>query len=106
VTSDGYDQSWITVQRGHAVANACYLAAVNRAGFEPETGSDNGIEFWGQSFVADPWGKVVAQAGAGEEIVLASIDLDLVHHIRSSWSYPFRDRRVDSYGDLTKLYLD
>jgi N-carbamoylputrescine amidase len=106
-TTDGYDEAWITVQRGHAIANACYLAAINRVGFEPETGSEDGIEFWGQSFVADPYGTVVAKAAAdGEEIVIAPIDLGQVHHMRSSWSYPFRDRRVDSYGGLTRLYLD
>jgi len=106
-TTDGYDETWITVQRGHAVANACYLAAVNRVGFEPETGNEDGIEFWGQSFVADPYGRVVAKAAAdGEEIVVTPIDLGEVHRMRSSWSYPFRDRRVDSYDGLVRLYLD
>jgi N-carbamoylputrescine amidase len=106
-TTDSHDEAWITVQRGHAVANACYLAAVNRVGFELEAGSNNGIEFWGQSFVADPNGMVVAQASAEqEEILVASLNLDLIDEIRAGWSFPFRDRRVDSYSGLTKLYLD
>lgn len=106
-TSDSYDEGWQTVQRGHAVANACYLAAVNRVGYEQSPGGNDGIDFWGQSFVADPDGQIVAKAPADqEEILVADIDLDLIDQIRSSYSFPFRDRRVDSYDDLTSLYLD
>jgi N-carbamoylputrescine amidase len=106
-TSDSYDDAWQTVQRGHAVANACFVAAVNRVGFEQNPDGDDGIDFWGQSFIADPYGRVVAKASAErEEILVASIDLDLIDEIRVGWSFPFRDRRVDSYGGLTKLYLD
>ena len=104
-TTDSYDESWQTVQRGHAVANACYLAAVNRVGYEPNPGGDDGIDFWGQSFVADPDGRLVAKAAADrEEVLVAAIDLGLVEDVRTSFSFPFRDRRVDSYGGLTSLY--
>jgi N-carbamoylputrescine amidase len=106
-TSDGYDETWQIVQRGHAIANACFLAAVNRVGFEPGLPPNEGIDFWGQSFVADPNGRVVAQASAErEEILIAAVDLDLISKVRAGWSFPFRDRRVDSYGGLTELYLD
>jgi N-carbamoylputrescine amidase len=106
-TNDDYDRGWEIVQRGHAVANACYLAAVNRVGFEPGPDPGEGIDFWGQSFVADPDGMVLARASAEqEEILIAPVDLDLIDEIRTRWSFPFRDRRVDSYGGLTKLYLD
>jgi N-carbamoylputrescine amidase len=118
-----YDHAWQTVQQGHAVANACYLAAVNRVGFEPDPriGSDSlsmqsqgvgprgesGINFWGQSFVADPDGKIVIQASKDYEgTVLCVINLDLVDETKKSFSFPYRDRRVDSYQDLLKLYSD
>ncbi len=106
-TDNGYDGAWQIVQRGHAVANACYLAAVNRVGFEPAPELREGIDFWGQSFVADPNGTLLAKASAAEEqILVVPVDLDLIDEIRAGWSFPFRDRRVDSYSGLTKLYLD
>jgi N-carbamoylputrescine amidase len=106
-TSVGHDDTWLTVQRGHAVANACYLAAVNRVGFEQSPDGEDGIDFWGQSFIADPNGMIVAQASAKqEEILVASVNLDLIDEIRTGWSFPFRDRRVDTYSGLTRLYLD
>jgi N-carbamoylputrescine amidase len=102
-----YHDSWQIVQRGHAVANACFLAAINRVGFEPGTERGDGIDFWGQSFVADPSGMLVAQASADEdEVVIASVDLDLVEAARAAYSFPFRDRRVDSYRGLLELFLD
>jgi N-carbamoylputrescine amidase len=110
---EAYRQGWETVQRGHAVANACYVAAVNRVGFEPSpagTGGgaqSGGIDFWGSSFVADPDGQVVARASADEpELLLCSVDLGAVQELRTRFSFPFRDRRVDSYGGLVRLYLD
>lgn len=106
-TVDGYDGAWQIVQRGHAVANACYLAAVNRVGFEAVPGGESGLDFWGQSFVVDPNGEVVGRAAADqEEVLVAPIDLGLIDEIRAGWSFPFRDRRGDSYGGLTALYLD
>jgi N-carbamoylputrescine amidase len=103
----GYEHAWQTVQQGHAVANACYFAAVNRVGVEHSPAGDMGIDFWGQSFVTDPFGRLVAQAAAdGEETLVCPVDLALIAEMRDGWSFPFRDRRVDSYGGLTKLYLD
>ncbi|MFC2036395.1 carbon-nitrogen hydrolase [Chloroflexota bacterium] len=103
----GYEHAWQTVQQGHAVANACYFAAVNRVGVEHNPAGDMGIDFWGQSFVADPFGRLVAQAAPDrEETLVCPLDLTLIAGMRDGWSFPFRDRRVDSYGGLTKLYLD
>lgn len=92
--------AWETVQRGHAVANGCYLAAVNRVGIEEES------EFWGQTFVANPYGEIVAKASADkEEVLISTVDLDLVENFRRIWPF-FRDRRIDTYSDLAKRYLD
>jgi N-carbamoylputrescine amidase len=103
----GYQDAWQVVQRGHAVANACYLAAVNRVGFEESPDGEGGIDFWGRSFVAGPGGKVLEEASENEEeILVCPVDLALIEEIRNVWSFPFRDRRVDSYGGLTKLFLD
>ena len=105
-TEYGYHKAWQIVQRGHAVANACYLAAVNRVGFEPGPGENEGIDFWGQSFLADPDGKVVGKASADHEgVLLVPADMSLLEEVRGGFSFPFRDRRVDSYGGLTSLYL-
>jgi N-carbamoylputrescine amidase len=105
--STTYRDSWQIVQRGHAVANACYVAAVNRVGFEENPKGKGGINFWGYSFVADPDGRVVGQASdEAEELLVCPVDLALVREVRDRYSFPFRDRRVDSYGGLTKLYLD
>ena len=99
-------ESWITVQKGHAVANGVYVAAVNRIGLEKADENSPGIEFWGQSFVCDPQGIILAQASADkEEILLAEIDLDRIEYIRQNWPF-LRDRRIDSYGDITKRFLD
>jgi N-carbamoylputrescine amidase len=118
-----YSHAWRTVQQGHAVANGCYLAAVNRVGFEadpsysalsPQGSSagvgpvgESGIKFWGQSFVADPDGTIVKQASTEkEEILLCEVDLSKVNETKKRFSFPYRDRRVDSYDDLLKLYSD
>lgn len=92
--------AWETVQRGHAVANGCFVAAVNRTGFQDDT------EFWGQSFVANPYGEIVAKASAGEpEVLLVTCDLQAVEDFRRIWPF-FRDRRIDTYAPLTQRYLD
>ncbi|MEE8357267.1 MAG: carbon-nitrogen hydrolase [Anaerolineales bacterium] len=116
-----YDSAWKTVQQGHAVANACFLAAVNRVGFELDPSSSNdqnqssgvgpkgeqGINFWGQSFVTDPDGMIVNEASKDqEEILICPVDLDQVEETKNLSSFPYRDRRVDSYQDLIKLYSD
>jgi N-carbamoylputrescine amidase len=92
--------AWETVQRGHAVANGAYVAAVNRVGVEGQ------IEFWGQSFVSDPQGGLVTRAtNNSEEVVLAQVDLARVETVRQHWPF-FRDRRIDSYGPITQRYID
>jgi N-carbamoylputrescine amidase len=107
VTDDGYDDAWQIVQRGHAAANACYVAAVNRVGFEESPARDGGIKFWGQSFVADPYGNLLRKASEVDgEVLVCPVDRSLPRQIRQGWSFPFRDRRVDSYGGLTRLFLD
>ncbi len=102
-----YADSWNLVQRGHAIANACYVASVNRVGFEPSPESEKGIEFWGSSFVSDPLGQIVAEASEDqEEILVCPVDRSAVEEIRNKIAFPFRDRRVDSYAEITELYLE
>ena len=97
--------SWEIVQRGHAVANGCYVAVPNRVGHEAPDGGD-GIEFWGQSFVADPAGQLVAKASTDkEEVLLAEVDLGSLDVQRTHWPF-LRDRRIDAYAELTKRFLD
>ncbi len=97
--------AWETIQRSHAIANGCYVAAANRVGHEAPDGGA-GIEFWGQSFVADPAGQLVAKASASEEEVLvADADLGALDTQRTHWPF-FRDRRIDAYGDLQKRFID
>jgi N-carbamoylputrescine amidase len=95
--------AWETIQRGHAIANGCYVAAVNRVGFEPSTAG--GLEFWGRSFVADPNGQLVAKAGDGEETLIVPCDLGMVDVVRTHWPF-LRDRRIDGYADLTRRFID
>jgi N-carbamoylputrescine amidase len=94
--------AWRTVQRGHAIANGLYVAAVNRVGHEGPAGG--GLEFWGNSFVADPQGVLIAQAGADtEETLIVECDRRRIEEVRRNWPF-FRDRRVDSFGDLTRRW--
>jgi N-carbamoylputrescine amidase len=103
----GYCEAWQSVQKGHAVANACYLAAVNRVGFENEQNCKEGINFWGQSFIADPYGRVLEQASKEqEEVVICPIDLSFIEKVKTGFSFPYRDRRVDSYHGLLQLYSE
>jgi len=98
-------EAWELIQRSHAVANGCYVAAVNRVGFERPAGG-GGLEFWGRSFVAGTSGEILAKASTDEEEVLvAALDLDKVDQTRTHWPF-LRDRRIDAYGDLTKRLLD
>ena len=97
--------AWETIQRSHAVANGCFVAAVNRVGLEKPAGG-KGIEFWGQSFVAAPSGQILARASADEEEnLLVPIDLSQVEFTRTHWPF-LRDRRIDAYGDLSRRYID
>ena len=89
---------WETVQRGHAVANGCFVAAVNRCG------SYDSTEFWGQSFVANPYGEIVAKASVeNEEILLHDVDYQAVENFRRIWPF-FRDRRIDTYQDILQRW--
>lgn len=97
--------AWETIQRSHAVANGCFVAVANRIGLEQPIGGD-GIEFWGQSFVAGTSGQIVAKASNDqEEILVVPADLDKVDVTRTHWPF-LRDRRIDAYGDLTKRLID
>ncbi|MGA3068592.1 MAG: carbon-nitrogen hydrolase [Terracidiphilus sp.] len=112
-----YD-AWLTIQRSHAIANGVYVAAVNRVGLEHgevklqhsdvlgKSTDGLGIEFWGGSFLADPFGRVIAKASHdAEEILLGEIDLGLIEETRRHWPF-LRDRRIDAYGGITKRFLD
>ena len=99
-------ESWLTVQRGHAIANGVYVAAANRVGLEKQSENSPGIEFWGQSFICDPQGIIIAQASSDkEEIVIAEIDPERIEYIRRNWPF-LRDRRIDSYEGITKRIID
>ena len=99
--------AWITVQRGHAVANGLPLLAVNRVGFEPNPQhSKTGIQFWGGSFAAGPQGEILAQASRDrEEVLVVEIDMARSEQVRRIWPF-LRDRRIDAYGDLLKRFRD
>lgn len=97
--------AWEVIQRAHGVANGCYVAVTNRVGHERPVGGD-GIEFWGQSFVAGTSGEILAKASVGrEEILLVPVDLGRVDETRTHWPF-LRDRRIDAYGDITKRFID
>jgi N-carbamoylputrescine amidase len=98
--------AWRTVQRSHAIANGVYVAAVNRVGFERTVATSAGLEFWGSSFICDPFGVVLAEGSTErEEIVLAEIDLGRLEDVRRNWPF-LRDRRIDAYGGITERFLD
>jgi N-carbamoylputrescine amidase len=98
--------SWVTIQRSHAIANGVYVASVNRTGFEQPVKEQAGIIFWGSSFICDPQGVILAQASEDkEEVIIAEVDLNHLETIRRNWPF-LRDRRIDAYGDITKRYLD
>jgi N-carbamoylputrescine amidase len=109
---DVQHESWEVIQRSHAVANGCYVCAANRVGHEHVRGADgrlaseDGIQFWGQSFVTSPDGQVVERAPVDREhVMVVPCDLARVEFSRTHWPF-LRDRRVDAYGDLTKRYVD
>jgi N-carbamoylputrescine amidase len=95
--------AWRTIQRAHAIANGVFVAAVNRTGFEGPP--ESGLEFWGNSFVADPFGRIIAQAPTSEESVLVvECDPKQMDEVRRNWPF-LRDRRVDAYGPITQRWL-
>lgn len=98
--------SWITIQRSHAIANGVYVASANRIGLEKIEPRSDGIQFWGSSFICDPQGVVLAQASEDkEEILLAEVDLKHLETIRRNWPF-LRDRRIDAYSGITKRFLE
>ena len=99
--------AWVTVQRGHAVANGLHVLSCNRTGYEPDpSGVTNGIQFWGNSFAAGPQGEIIVQASnKNEENLVLDIDMKRSETVRRMWPF-FRDRRIDSFGELTKRWLE
>jgi N-carbamoylputrescine amidase len=104
-------EAWQTIQRAHAIANGVFVAGVNRVGLEHGNVKGNrvegqGIEFWGGSFLADPFGRVIAKASHdAEEILIGEIDLGLIEETRRNWPF-LRDRRIDAYAPITRRFLD
>jgi N-carbamoylputrescine amidase len=96
-------EAWRTIQRSHAIANGVYVAAPNRVGHEREPGTD-GLEFFGHSFVSDPFGRVVAEAATSPEIVVATCDTRVIEDTRRNWPF-LRDRRIDAYQPILRRYL-
>jgi len=97
-------EAWRTIQRAHAIANGIYVAAVNRVGYEGPP--QHGLEFWGASFVADPFGQIIAQAlHDREEILIAECDPRRIEEVRRNWPF-LRDRRIDAYGPITQRVID
>ena len=93
-------EAWETIQRAHAIANGVFVVAVNRVGVE------GGLEFWGASFVCDPFGRVLARAShVEEETLVVSCDLGKIEEVRRNWPF-LRDRRIDAYGSMTSRYLE
>ena len=105
--SDGESQhsAWQTIQRSHAISNGCYVAAVNRTGHENPAGGD-GIEFWGQSFVAAPSGQILAKGSVDKnETIMVEINMADIEESRTQWPF-LRDRRIDAYKGLSQRFLD
>src|SRR5215468_3904810 len=105
-----YD-AWRTIQRGHAIANGVYVGVVNRVGFETgnirgNQASGDGLEFWGGSFLSDPFGRVIAEASHDkEEILFGEVDSRQMEEVRRNWPF-LRDRRIDAYAPITSRFLD
>jgi N-carbamoylputrescine amidase len=98
--------AWITIQRAHAIANGVFVAVVNRVGHEKPLPEGAGLEFWGSSFLADPFGIVVAEASTNrEEILVGEVDLARMEEVRRNWPF-LRDRRIDAYVGLDRRFLD
>jgi N-carbamoylputrescine amidase len=96
--------AWRTMQRAHAIANGIYVAAVNRVGFEGPP--DHGLEFWGASFVSDPFGRILTEGSHDrEEIMVVECDPKVMEEVRRGWPF-LRDRRIDAYGDLSRRLID
>ncbi|HSB61387.1 MAG TPA: nitrilase-related carbon-nitrogen hydrolase, partial [Vicinamibacteria bacterium] len=98
--------AWQTAQRAHAIANGVFVAVVNRVGHEVPAEGGPGLEFWGSSFLADPFGVVVAEASTDrEEILLGEVSLARIEEVRRNWPF-LRDRRIDAYAGIDRRFLD
>jgi N-carbamoylputrescine amidase len=95
--------AWRTIQRSHAIANGVFVAAANRVGHEPEPGTD-GLDFFGHSFVCDPFGRFIAEAGVEPTVLVAECDPKLIEYTRRNWPF-LRDRRIDAYGPILQRYI-
>jgi N-carbamoylputrescine amidase len=105
VCGERQHSAWETIQRSHAIANGCYVAVPNRIGHEAPCGGD-GIEFWGQSFVADPSGQIIGKGSVDrEETLVVEVDLGQLELQRTHWPF-LRDRRIDAYAEMSKRYID
>jgi N-carbamoylputrescine amidase len=105
VYGEAQADAWRTAQRAHAIANGVYVAAPNRVGLETEPGTD-GIEFFGRSFIADPFGRIIADGGTGEpKVLVAQVDRQLIETTRQHWPF-LRDRRIDAYGPILNRWID
>jgi N-carbamoylputrescine amidase len=108
---EGQHDAWRTIQRAHAIANGVYVAVVNRVGFETgdvrgKSAPGPGLEFWGGSFLCDPFGRVIAEAShEKEEILVGEVDLHALEEVRRNWPF-LRDRRIDSYAGITNRLID
>ena len=96
-------EAWRTMQRAHAISNGVYVASPNRVGHEDEPGT-KGIEFFGHSFISDPFGRVIAEAGTSDEIVIAECDTKVIEETRRNWPF-LRDRRIDAYAPILSRFL-
>jgi N-carbamoylputrescine amidase len=96
-------EAWRTMQRSHAIANGVFVASPNRVGHEDEAGTD-GIDFFGNSFIADPFGRILAEAGTDPAILIANCDPKLIEETRRNWPF-LRDRRIDAYAPILSRYL-
>jgi N-carbamoylputrescine amidase len=107
----GQHDAWRTIQRAHAIANGIYVAVVNRVGHENgdvqgKAAPGAGLEFWGGSFLSDPFGKVIAEASHdNEEVLIGEVDLKAMEEVRRNWPF-LRDRRIDSYGNIIHRFID
>ncbi len=98
---DAQRDAWKTIQRSHAIANGVFVVAANRVGVERS--GEHSIEFWGNSFLVDPQGRVIAEAGSAEEVLVADCDIALIEEVRRGWPF-FRDRRIDAYQGLLERW--
>jgi N-carbamoylputrescine amidase len=98
--------SWEIIQRSHAIANGVFVASVNRTGYEKLSDLKEGIEFWGSSFICDPYGEIIKKAPKNKDnLLIAEIDLSMIEEKRNIWPF-FRDRRIDSYNEILKRFLE